>query len=208
MLNQIASALHRNDEAPNVQLADKLVASQDSKGISEIVFGLTMDKATANDCIKVLYEIGEQAPMLIIPYVDVFLDLLKSKNNRLIWGGMTALAQITHLCPRKIFARWKDVYAAFETGSVITVDNSISVFAGLCKANSEYERVVLPILMNHFANCRAKEIPQHLERAAICMTPDNAEQFQSIMQERDNEMTNPQQTRVRKVLKGAGFSCE
>ena len=207
MLNQIASALHRKDEAPNVQLAGKLAISQDSGGISEIVSGLMMDKATANDCIKVLYEIGEQNPTLIVPHVYVFLDLLKSKNNRLVWGAMTALSKISVLCPQKIFERWEDVYAAFETGSVITVDNSISVFAGLCKANPECERKVLPILMNHFANCRAKEIPQHLERASICVTSCNAEQFQSVVQKRYNEMTKSQQARVTKVLKGSVFSC-
>ena len=208
MLNQIASALHRKDEAPNVQLADKLAASQNSKGISEIVSGLWMDKATANDCIKVLYEIGEQNPALIVPHVGEFLNLLKSRNNRLVWGAMTALAHIAGHCPKKVFERWKDVYAAFETGSVITVDNSISVFAILCTANPEYERTVLPVLLNHFANCRAKEIPQHLERTSICVTPCNAEQFQSVVQKRYNEMTKSQQARVNKILKKIDLSCK
>ena len=201
MLNQIASALHRNDEEPNVQLAEKLANSQDGNGISEIVSGLTMDKATANDCIKVLYEIGERKPALIAPYADAFLNLLASKNNRLVWGGMTALAQITPLCPEKVFARWAELYAAFETGSVITVDNGISVFACLCRAGREYEKIVWPVLMNHFANCRAKEFPQHFERAAVCMTTDNVALFKAAIQKRYYEMTAPQQARVRKVLK-------
>ena len=201
MLGLLASALKRNDEAPNIALAENLIESQNENGIAEIVSGLSMDKATANDCMKVLYEIGERAPKLILPYVEVFLDQLKSKNNRLVWGAMTALAQIAELCPQKVFAGFDDVYAAFETGSVITVDQCISVFANLCRANQTFEQRILPVLIDHFANCRAKEIPQHFERAAICITNDTAAQFESVIQERYDEMTAAQQARVRKVLK-------
>ena len=201
MLSLIASALKRNDEAPNIALAKKLIESQNEDGIAEIVSGLTMDKLTANDCIKVLYEIGEREPKLILPHAEVFLNLLKSKNNRLVWGAMTALGQITALCPQKVFAGFEDVFAAFETGSVITVDQSISVFANLCRANRAFERKILPILINHFANCRTKEIPQHFERVAVCITTDNAELFKSVIQKRYDEMTTSQQARVKKVLK-------
>ena len=201
MLDLIASALNRNDEAPNIELAKKLIDTQDAGGISEIVSGLGMDRATANDCIKVLYEIGERNPRLLLPHADVFLRLLKSKNNRLVWGTMTVLVQIAELCPEKVFEKFDDIYAAFETGSVITVDQSISVFANLCRADHVYEQKILPILIHHFANCRAKEIPQHFERAAICMTTNNVAPLKTVIQRRHSEMTAPQQARVRKVLK-------
>ena len=201
MLDLIARALNRNDETPNIDLAKKLADTQDAGSISEIVSGLGMDRATANDCIKVLYEIGERNPRLLLPHADVFLRLLKSKNNRLIWGTMTVLAQIAELCPEKVFEKFDDIYAVFETGSVITVDQSISVFANLCRAGRVYEQKIAPILIHHFANCRAKEIPQHFERAAVCMTTDNVALFKAIIAQRHSEMTAPQQARVRKVLK-------
>ena len=201
MLDLIASALNRNDETPNIELTKKLADTQYAGGISEIVAGLRMDRATANDCIKVLYEIGERNPRLLLPHADVFLRLQKSKNNRLVWGTMTVLAQITEIYPEKVFEKFDDIYAAFETGSVITVDQSISVFAGLCRAGHLYEQKILPILIHHFANCRAKEIPQHFERAAVCITTDNAALFKAAVQKRHGEMTAAQQARVRKVLK-------
>ena len=201
MLEQIASALNRNDEAPNIELAEKLAKAQDVAGISEIASGLAMKNAIANDCIKVLYEIGLREPQLIVPHVGSFLDLLKSKNNRLVWGAMTALGQISAMCPEKIFARFDDVYAAYEIGSVITVDQSISVFANLCKADPANDRKILPVLINHLATCRSKEIPQHFERVAVCITTDNVEQFTAVVQKRYNELTASQQARVNKALK-------
>ena len=145
--------MNRNDEAPNIELAEKLIALQDAEGVSEIVSGLTMDKATANDCIKVLYEIGERNPTLLLPHTEAFLDLLKSKNNRLVWGTMTVLSKITKLCPEKVFEKFNDIYAAFKTGRVITIDQSISVFASLYQSNHAYEQKILLILINHFASC-------------------------------------------------------
>ena len=43
-----------------------------------------MDARTAGDCMKVLYKLGTRKPELIAPYTDVFIDLLASKNNRLV----------------------------------------------------------------------------------------------------------------------------
>lgn len=98
MIENIAYYLGKNDERPNIDLAISLVSSRDVDGIKKIVNGLKHKQSqVANDCIKVLYEIGERAPELISGYVYDFIQLLNSKNNRLIWGGMTALAQIASL---------------------------------------------------------------------------------------------------------------
>jgi len=201
MLNSIASALNRNDELPNIELAEKLIKSEDSIGIAEIASGLKMGKAIANDCIKVLYEIGQQKPELILPHAEGFLDLLKSKNNRLVWGAMTALGQITPLYPDKVFKRFDDLCVAYNEGSVITIDSSMTVFANLCRVCKEYEQKILPVLFKHFETCRAKEIPQHFERIAVGITPDSIEMFRIIINKRFEEMTKSQQVRVGKVFK-------
>lgn len=206
MLGQIASALGRNDEIPNTELAEKIIQSNSKAGIDEMVAGLGMEGRIANDCIKVLYEVGERKPELIAPHTNVFLSLLHSKNNRLVWGAMTALAQVTALAPAQVFARIDDIYSAYENGSVITVDHSISVFAALCKADAKYERKILPILIHHLANCRAKEIPQHMERMSICFSKDNIGQFQKVLRVRYDELSISQQARVKRLLKKHAFS--
>jgi hypothetical protein len=166
MLERLACKLGRNDEAPNIELAEELCLNNDITGIKEIIDGfMGEDKAVANDSIKVLYEIGERKPELIADYADEFISRLRSKNNRLAWGSMTALAKIIEYAPKPIFEKLSVVKAAYEDGSVITVDNSISVFAGLCKADDSYSKEVLPILVTHLQKCRPKDVPQHAERA-------------------------------------------
>lgn len=204
MLEKLAVSLGRNDEQPNIALAKELSRRGDVQGIKEIIVGLTgKDKAIANDCVKVLDEIGERRPELISGYAPVFLSLLHSKNNRLVWGCMAALACIAHLAADAIWQNLNAVITAYENGSVITVDTSMTVFAKLCAANREYEKTVFPILIKHLKNCRPKEVPQHAERASVCVNKDNAGEFVSVLEYRLPMLTPPQSRRVEKIIRAA-----
>jgi len=201
-LELLACRLDRNDEVPNVELAEKLCGSMNKKGIREIVLGLkSNDQAVANDCSKVLHVIGQRKPTLIAEYADDFLAALSSKNNRIVWGSMQALACITPWAPDTIYRRLPEVLAAYEKGSVITIDHSISVFAHLCNANDDYRTRIFPILLAHLAKCRAKEIPQHAERIAICIDPENKKAFVKALESRLHELSETQKRRVTKLMK-------
>ena len=201
VIKLLASKMGRNDEAPNIELAEKLCENNDIAGIKEIVDGFTgSEKAVANDCIKVLYEIGERKPELIADYANEFVSRLCSKNNRLAWGSMTALAKIVELSPKPIFDGMSMIVSAYENGSVITVDNSISVFSGLCKANDYYTKEVLPILINHLKECRPKDVSQHAERAAVCFDTNNADAFIEVLEKRLPDLAATGQARVKKLL--------
>lgn len=193
MIEKVAYNLGRNDEEPNIKLATELSISKDSKGIEEIVNGLINEKEQiANDCIKILYEIGERSPELIANYVLDFIQILKSKNNRLVWGGMTAISQITFLKPKEVFDNIEIVNKAYENGSVITRDNSISVFAELAKADKKYEKIMLEKIIRHLETCRPKEVGQHAERAFICVNEENSKEFVEVLLKRREQLTDAQ----------------
>ena len=207
MLERLACKLGRNDEVPNIELAELLCRNEDTDGIKEIVSGLdNKDKAVANDCIKVLYEIGARKPSLISAYADDFLMLLNSRNNRLVWGGMTALAFIAELAADAIYDRIDMILSVFKNGSVIAVDNSVTVLAGLCKADNKLEAHLFPILLEHLKTCRTKEVPQHAERAAVCVNKDNAQAFLEVIVARKEHMDGSRFARISKLEKMIGGS--
>jgi hypothetical protein len=202
MIEKLACKLGRNDEVPNIELAKELCESNDVAGVVEIVDGfMSADKAVANDCIKVLYEIGERKPELVAGYANEFISCLHSKNNRLAWGSMTALAKIAQHSPKPIFEKLPTVISAYEGGSVITVDNSISVFAGLCKADANYAKKALPLLINHLQKCRPKQVAQHSERASVCFDDKTADAFIGVLEKRLPDLIPSGQARVNKLLK-------
>jgi len=198
LIELLACKLGRNDETPNIDLAVKLCANMDADGVREIADGLkSKEEAVANDCIKVLYEIGQRKPELIADFTDDFITMLSSKNNRIIWGSMTALSYTVQIKPEAIFSRLSEIVSAYKKGSVITVDNSISVFAQLYKANRNTS--VFSILLDHLANCRAKDIPQHAERMAVCIDASNKEAFIKALDARTAELSEAQNKRLTKL---------
>lgn len=202
MIEKLAYNLGRNDEEANISLATLLCDTMDLEGIKEIVNGLRDKKEqVANDCIKVLYEIGERNPELIADYILDFIKLLTSSNNRLVWGGMTALSEITSLKPKEVFENIAIVISAYENGSVITRDNSISVFAALAKTDKTYEKIMLRKIIEHLETCRPKEVGQHAERAFVCINKENSNEFVSVLLKRRESITDAQKKRVEKLIK-------
>ncbi|MCL1849195.1 MAG: hypothetical protein FWF83_05955 [Clostridiales bacterium] len=202
MIEYLACKLGRNDETPNIALAEKLCDTEDQAGIREIVGGLgSREKGVAGDCIKVLYEVGQRKPELIAEYAGVFITALSGKDNRIVWGSMTALACIAPIAHEALDARIPEILHAYRNGSVITVDNSISVFARLCKADNAYMEEIFPLLLEHLASCRAKEIPQHAERIAECIDQEHREAFVKTLEARHGELTDAQMRRLGKVIK-------
>ena len=201
MIEKLSFSLGRNDEEPNIELAKELTKTKNKKGIKEIVDGLNNPKERiANDCIKVLYEIAEISPELVSEYAGNFIHLLKSKNNRLVWGSMTALSKIVSINSDEIFKNLDIIVEAYKKGSVITVDNSISVFAELVKADKKYEKKIFPIIIEHFEKCRPKEVAQHAERAFVCVNKNNLQKYKEVLLKRRGSLTDAQKKRVDKLL--------
>jgi hypothetical protein len=202
VIDKLACSLGRNDEIPNQELAKELCRTRDGDSIKELIQCLSNGTtAIKNDSIKVLYEIGEAQPELISSYVDDFIKLLNSKNNRLVWGAMTALSTIATINPGKIFENIDLIFDVMKTGSVITVDNGISVLAKVGSVNKEYENKALPFLLKHLETCRPREVAQHSERSMVIANSENKIEFQKILEKRLDDLTESQQARVKKVLK-------
>lgn len=201
MIERLAGAQGSNSETINIALANELVATSDTVSIKELIGHLTdKDKTLASDCVKVLYEVGKINPVLIAEYFDDFLLLLKSKNNRLVWGAMMALSQIAKLNPEKADDSFSDIVSAYKSGSVITVDYAISMFAEISNIGGRRSRAAYDMIIGHLSSCRPKEVPQHAERAWCCITPENAEPFKSVLESRMEQMTENQQKRLKRLF--------
>lgn len=202
VLHKIAYFQNRRDEIPNQELARELVGEQNREGIREIAENLwNKNKNIQNDCIKVLCEIGEFGPKLIAPYVNDFFKLLKSKNNRMVWGAMTALAAVAVVKPEEIYEKIDQIFIAMENGSVITIDNGIKALAIVAAQNEQYNERISPFLFRHLQTCRPKEVPQHAEKSMPAMNRQNVGDFLEALHERERDLTASQMVRIKKIYK-------
>jgi hypothetical protein len=204
VLNLLAHSLGRRDEIPNQELARDLAAKKDKKDIREIAENLwNKDKNIQADCIKVLYEVGYIEPKLIAEYTEDFVKCLRNKNNRLVWGGMPALAEVAKADPDAVFKHMDAIKKAKEIGSVITVDNAISTLAYIAAGNKKYNEVIFPYLLKHLSGCRPKEVAQHSEKTMPAVNVSNKADFIKVLEKRMEDLSGGGLTRVKKVIKQA-----
>lgn len=203
-IDEIAFSLGIRDEVPNQILARKLASTSDITGIREIAEHL-WDKNTniQNDCIKVIYEVGEIRPDLIEEYAEDFVKLLKAKNNRMVWGAMMALAAVSVRDPMPLSPFIDDIMKATRDGSVITIDNGIKALAHIASTSEDNQRAVFPFLLEHLKKCRPKEVPQHAESTLPAVNTGNKTDFVQVLHERIEDLSPAGLARVRKVIKQA-----
>lgn len=204
VINKIACMQNRRDEIPNQELARELAEAKNTAGIKEIADNLfNKDKNIASDCLKVLYETGSIHPELIAGVTPDFLKLLKSKNNRMVWGAMIALAVVAPLAADEIYKSMDIIYASIQEGSVITIDNGIKVLAAVASKKQAYSGTVFPYLLEHLKTCRPKEVGQHAESIFMAVNAINKEAFLEVLKSREASLTSAQLARVRKLYKAA-----
>ena len=202
VLEKIAFYKNRRDEVPNQQLAKELAESENKAGIAEIAANLkNKNQNVQSDCLKVLYELGYLKPELIADYVEDFLELLKSKNNRLVWGAMIAVASVADRKPKEIYAKLDDFLAAYQKGSVITVVWGTKALGKVAAYDCGFNQRIWPILTAQLKNCIPRDVPIHAESILPAVNAQNKVEFLKIVESRKPEMTDAQLLRLKKVLK-------
>jgi len=201
VLDRIAAAQGRRDEALNRGLARDLAERGDQEGIHELIANLHhADQNVRSDCIKTLYEVGYLKPELIADYAGEFVRLLRDRNNRMVWGAMLALATIAPLRAGELYPHRQRIQEALAEGSVITVDNGVKVLAALAAADDAYRAELLPYLFHHLQTCRPKDVPQHAEAIVQAIAVAHADAFIAVLEHRLANMSASQATRVQRVI--------
>jgi len=204
VLNRIAAAQGRRDEAPNRELACDLAERGDHDGIRELTANLGHpDQNVRSDCLKTLYEVGTLRPELLAGYAGEFFRLLHDRNNRMVWGSMLALSTIAQLRADDLFRRRAEIMAVMAEGSVITVDNGIKILAAVAAANAGYRHELFPFLLRHLETTRPKDVPQHAEAIVQAVDTSYADAFVAVLERRMAEMSAPQAGRLKRVIKQA-----
>lgn len=204
VLNQISYYQNRRDEVPNQELARRLVEIKNKEGIAEIAENLwNPNRKIQSDCIKVLYEIGYRDPGLIASYAVDFLKLLRSRSNRMVWGGMIALSTIAEIAAGEIDPHREEIEKAMARGSVITVDAGVQTLASLAATSQERREEIFPTLLEHLRTCRPKDAPQRAGKVLVAVNGGNRDAFIRVLEKRLGDLKPSQAARLRRVIRQA-----
>lgn len=199
ILSKLASSLNRRDELPNKILAKEISESKDKKAVKELIENLNnKNKNIQSDCIKVLYEIGERNADLISEYDKEYILLLENKNNRLVWGAMTALDYIASVNPDRIYKNLTAILAAADKGSVITNDHAINILIKLA-ADKKFKNKTMSILLDRLKSCATNQLPMYAENALPVITDKYKIDFIKVLYSRLGDIDK--ETKIKRVEK-------
>lgn len=198
-IEKIAYHLDRRDEVPNQELAALLAEKKDQTGIDEIASYLKdKNKSVASDCLKVLYEIGYLEPSLIAGYLDQFIELLKSKNNRMVWGAMIAIANIAKIKPNDVYQHYALIKNKLENGTVIT--HVWGVYTLINLADHGYYENIIPELFELQKACRPVDFAKRAESIFTILKDEDKGTFKNILEDRLPNLSSAQQSRTKKII--------
>ncbi|MBT29808.1 MAG: hypothetical protein CMO01_09125 [Thalassobius sp.] len=185
IINHLASVQGRRDETPNLELAQQIAQDKNATDLKTLVefISKTKDSKIQNDCIKVLYEVGELEPEMLVAYKDDFIKLLTHKNNRLQWGSMAALFYISKANPEIIYNDLPKLVAVAEKGTVITRDNLVYILLELAR-KEKYREDMLTLLAEIMLTCPTNQLPMYAEKALPFISEAYKKQFAKLFENR------------------------
>lgn len=202
VLSHLASSIGRRDQNPNKELAEKIIRDNKTDWIKELVNNVNnKSRVIQGDCIKVLDEISAIKPELISPYTEEILQILKSKNNRMIWGSMAVLDNICLLNPSYFFNTLPDIMSALDSASVITRDHGVKILTKLAKT-PDYYQTVWPLYIEQLQNSPENQFPSYTEWGAAVVQKQDLGEFIAIIKEHLLSINQTSRiNRLNKVLK-------
>ena len=202
LLNRLAYQKTRRDRTPNLDLARDLAAREDKVGIREIAENMwNENKNIHSDCIHVMYELGAIDPMLIMLYAQDFIKLLKSKNHDMVFGAITALAEIAKVQPDFTFKHLVEIQKARDTAPVTAIEPLISLLAYTASANDNYNKTIFPYLLQQLSTCRPSEMAHYAELTLPAVNENNKADFIKALRKRNEDLSGAAYTRLAKIIR-------
>lgn len=200
VVSQLSGTSGQKDQSANIELAEKVCQTEDHSTIGLLVDILrTGSSAHKKDAIKVLYEVGARQPELIMPYTAVFFDGIESRDNRIVWGSLKALAKICSVSPERVADRLDLILGAADNGSVIAKDQAIEILLSV-KTLPDHGKAASSALFERLQTAAVNQLPKYAELLAANLLPEEKETFLSILDMRlRDQISEAKRRRLRKA---------
>lgn len=146
ILDSLSSATGDRTQSSNERAA--LECLEKPALLAEIAVGLSgPDEKLAGDCAEVMTKVAERRPLLVTPYAAVLVRALESRNTRVRWEAMHAIAEIAQFVPTTVEALLPRLRQAIvEDRSVIVRDHAVKALGAYAGTGPVAAVSVLPLL--------------------------------------------------------------
>jgi hypothetical protein len=187
--------------SPVQSLALELIAAGDPQAVIRHAAGLEDEReATANQAARLIQELAEQKPELLVPLIDRFARLLVSKNRRVVASCASALPPLSRIAPAKVAKQLPVLTQNWESTTEDGKDGLVRTFAGLCTASVAYQKRLEPALARALGEADPKMLIRWTEIVLPALKGEPHARARAVVEERLPNIPRPQAQKIADFL--------
>jgi hypothetical protein len=193
----------KRDKAPSAvqALAQELIASSDAQAVLRHAITLEDDReTTANQAARLIQELAEAKPELLVPLIERFARLLVSKNRRVVASCAAALAPLSRIAPAKVAKQLPLLTQNWEQTTEEGKDGLVRTFAGLCTASVAYQKRLEPALARALGEAEPKLLIRWTEIVLPALKGEPHARARAVVEERLAIIPRPQAQKIADFL--------
>ncbi len=193
----------KKERAPSAvqALASELIASNDTQAVLRHAVALEDDReATANQAARLIQELADNKPELLVPLIERFARLLLAKNKRVVASSASALAPLSRIAPAKVAKQLPVLTQNWEHTSEEGKDGLVRTFAGLCTASVAYQKRLEPALARALGEAEPKLLIRWTEIVLPALKGEPHARARAVVEERLPSIPRPQAQKIADFL--------
>jgi hypothetical protein len=193
----------KKDKAPSpaLSLALELIAANDTQAVLRHAAGLEDEReAAANQAARVVQELAEQKPELLVSLIERFARLLVSKNKRVVATCGAALPPLSRIAPAKVAKQLPLLTQNWEETTEEGKDGLVRTFAGLCTASVAYQKRLEPALARALGEAEPKMLIRWTEIVLPALKGEPHARARAVVEERLPNIPRPQAQKIADFL--------
>jgi hypothetical protein len=177
----------KKEKAPSAveKLAQELVAANDSQTVLRHLSALEDEReAPSTLAARLVAELTDKKPELLVPLIERFARLLVSKNKRVVHSAAAALAPLSRIAPAKVAKQLPVLTQNWEGTTEEGKDGLVRTFAGLCTASVAYQKRLEPALARALGEADPKLLIRWTEIVLPALKGEPHARARAVVEER------------------------
>ena len=200
LVSRLSLGKSRRTRAGNLEVGREIGRDRDESAVSCLV-DLMQDERYAYAASAALSGCGEEAPSLLLPYSDRFLDYLNSGEEWLVEAAMRALEWVCKHAPQIVWSRREELFAAFGGGSSEVQDAAVKILAALAASSPTRRNHMSPMLVDLLRQCGCKVLPDWTEILYPVLSGRAMAGARKVLEQRLDELDRRQRARVEEIIR-------
>jgi hypothetical protein len=193
----------KRDKVPSAiqTLAQELINANDGQAVLRHAVALEDERETAaNHAARLMQELAELKPELLVPLIERFARLVANKNKRVVSTSASALAPLSRIAPAKVAKQLSVLTQNWEHTTEEGKDGLVRTFAGLCTASVAYQKRLEPALARALGEAEPKLLIRWTEIVLPALKGEPHARARAVVEERLPSIPRPQAQKIADFL--------